>query len=654
MVEAWLGGIANIAICLFVPAATIALTWPADSSDSTPAAVTAGGAERTMIAFALPLTAWVIVAELFARLAILNATSTWIYGAFVCLVSVIVVVRHRVRARERLGAFVAVRTLLTRGASTAMLLGAGSTEILLAVRRADSFPAPTSWYYWQLSAAIGRHGGIPRWSKEWGTTVRFFDYHLGFNGIGAMLGTATGDVHALAAPQIIRILTVVGTIFGVYLIARVFGAARFPAVAAGIAVPCVEILNSKLGSFRPESTAYFLLLVPPAILSRYLRVGGRLRLVALVVAFVGVSQLHTPAALVSLALCGAIALTHVRWSWRALGATAAVLVLMVVASVGTDLITGHRGPFSSDFANPPELSKTGSDPTYAFSLLAFGRGGESVEILGRGAPDGAELLQKTMERGFITGGRASYGAALGLFALLAIGVCIRRRADLARIVLAMVIGVGIILVVAVLTSLQYSTFVPLRTGYGRLLQIWWFAPIVVIPLLPELARHPRTKAAITVGLLTGVITLWCFSIAPTRVQDTYQPSRTTIQSLRALHLPRDGTILTNAYTQDFVLYNLGKPGLLDGQAPYLDAKLLNRANEILTTTGRYLANPSANPFPFTKYRVSYVLIGTAYSALGTPAPFPTDIGKLRIDPAITLIRTGPGYELFEVKRPGTT
>ena len=94
--------------------------------------------------------------------------------------------------------------------------------------------------------------------------------------------------------------------------------------------------------------------------------------------------------------------------------------------------------------------------------------------------------------------------------------------------------------------------------------------------------------------------------------------------------------------------------MLDGQAPYLDAKLLNRANEILTTTGRYLANPSANPFPFTKYRVSYVLIGTAYSALGTPAPFPTDIGKLRIDPAITLIRTGPGYELFEVKRPGTT
>ena len=651
MVDAWLGGMTYVVVCLVLPAVAIALTWPNDTRDDTPEALAAGGAERTMIAFAVPITAWVIVSELFARLDILNATTTWTYGAIVGITSVAIVARNRVRARERFRAFAVIRTLANRAVSSAMLLLAGSIEVLLAVRRTDSFPAPTSWYYWQLSAAIGRRGGIPRWSKEWGTVVRFFDYHLGFNSLGAVLGTATGDVHALVAPQIIRILTVVGTVFGVYLIARVFGAARYPAVAAGIAVPCIEILNSKLASFRPESTAYFLLLVPPAVLYRYLRVGGRLRLAALVVAFVGVSQLHTPAALVSLALCAAIAAAHLRLRWRAVAASVAVLVLMVLASFATDMVTGHRGPFSSDFANPPELSASGSDPTYAFSVLAFGHVGESVEALGRDAPTVSDLLKKTMEHGFIVGGDLSYAIALGLFGILVVGICVRRRWDLGRVVLAMVLGVAIILGIAVVTSIRYSTFVPLRTGYSRLLQIWWFAPLAVLPLLPRIARRPLAQRLITATMLAAAITLWCFAIAPTRFQSNYQPSRTTLRSLRELHLPRRGTILTNAYTQDFVLYNLGRRGLLDGQAPYLDAKLLDRANEILTTTGLYLMDPVAHPFPFARYGVSYVLIGTAYSALGTPAPFAVDLVKVHNDPAIQLVRKGPGYLLFEVKRP---
>jgi hypothetical protein len=122
--------------------------------------------------------------------------------------------------------------------------------------------------------------------------------------------------------------------------------------------------------------------------------------------------------------------------------------------------------------------------------------------------------------------------------------------------------------------------------------------------------------------------------------------------LTDLEVKPKSTILTNAYTQDFVRYNVGVNGLLDGRAPYLEAALLKRANKILDLTGSYMADPFTHPFPFAKYHVRYVLAGTAPFALGTPAVFPTDIGKLRLDPTLAVVQEGPGYTLFKVRDPG--
>lgn len=644
MIDAWLGGIGFILLSIGVPATAVCLTWPNQGPEESDA----NRAERLLIALAVPVAVLIVASEELAHLGRLQTPLIWVYAAVATSVALALVVRNQALARERLHQWRAPKEIAARLVAAVTLVGAGSIEMLLAIRRPDSFTAPTSWYYWQLSTAISRHGAVPRLAQEWGTTVPFFDYHLGFNAMGATLGLATGEPHALVAAQLIRILTVLGTVLGVVLLTRVLGASRSASLAAGIAVPCVAILNIKLSSFRPESTAYFLMLAPPAILYCWLGSRGRLRLGALVVSFIGVSQLHTPVAVVSLVLCVAIALVKLRWSWRAVGALTGAIALMFAAWFVVDAVTGHRGPFSDTFADPPELTRSGADPTYAFNQLATGAVATSVDEIGHNPPSSSHLLRQTMGKGFVVGEQTSYRIAMALLALVAVVGLFRRRWEAVRLVLAVGIAVGGMIAAAYITSLSWKTYIPLRTGYARLLQIWWFGPLVVIPVLPSLFRNSRARQATTALILGLTVTLWWFSVDPTRAQRERQPSQATLRSLRALDLAPGGTVLTNTYTQGFIRYNLRANGLLDGRAPYLEARLLVRSNRILVATGQYMREPALHPFPFTKYDVKYVLAGTAPSALGNPIAFPTDIGKLRLDTNLKVVREGPGYTLFRV------
>src|SRR3954470_4512478 len=99
VIEGWLSGVAFLLLALGAPALAIVLTWPGDS----PAGV--NGAERVLIAFALPLTAFVVVSELLARAAVLHTELVWAYAILATAVAVGLTFRGRAVARERVHQF---------------------------------------------------------------------------------------------------------------------------------------------------------------------------------------------------------------------------------------------------------------------------------------------------------------------------------------------------------------------------------------------------------------------------------------------------------------------------------------------------------------------------------------------------------------------
>jgi hypothetical protein len=315
-----------------------------------------------------------------------------------------------------------------------------------------------------------------------------------------------------------------------------------------------------------------------------------------------------------------------------------------------DLASAHRGPFASQFAEPPSLTASGFDPTYEFQQLATANPPANLDRLGRDAPKSGELLQDTLTNGFLRGGDPAYWVLIATAAAtLAVALALRRW-EIVRYLLAAAVFVGLMVALSALTQLGWHTYVPRRTGFTRFLQFWWFVPLAAVAFVPRLLPQTWYRLTSTVVLLAVACALWISTIDPTTDLRKNQPSDRTLTQLRALHLENKATVLSNAFTQDFVAYNTDALGLTDGRAPYLERDLLRRANEILLATEAFFRDPVGHPFPWDRYRVTYVLVSTVPNALGNSAIYPASPDALARVPDLVRQASGDGWILYRVQR----
>ena len=92
----------------------------------------------------------------------------------------------------------------------------------------------------------------------------------------------------------------------------------------------------------------------------------------------------------------------------------------------------------------------------------------------------------------------------------------------------------------------------------------------------------------------------------------------------------------------------GARGVLDGRAPYANAKLLARANTLLTGTRAFMAG-AATGAPFPCAGITHLLLATdGRWSLGSPFVFPTDLAGLETRTDVELVTEGPGFRLYRV------
>lgn len=647
MADPWPLGLLFLGLTLAVPGVAIFVTWtPSPRAGAVADTPDVRAAERLAVALAVPFALLVLACELLARTDLLSELAVWSYAVAASAVAVTLAIVRSDSVRAWWSAR-DLRATLRGLPATLIVLGSAAVQVGMVLVRMDSLQGPTPWYYWQTSAAIARAGGIPSNAHEWGTVFPFFDYHLGFNALGAGVATATGSVSSLFGAQLLRMVAIVGAVLGVWILARVWGAPRYAAAAAAVAFPCVAIFSVKIASYRPEAAGYMLLLLTPALLHRWFQRGGRLLLAATVISFVGAAQIHTPAATVALALCAATALVHFRPSIRWIGAALGIGLLLITSWYIADGVTGHRGPFAEGFADTPQLSKTGRDPTYEFLQLALGYSPPDAN-LGRNPPSLSGLLDNAFTGGFLAGGDGAYYAFVGAVIVIAISAAALRRWSVVRCFGILVLFVGLLLVYAAVGSTGWETYVPRRTGFTRLVQLWWVAPLAFIPLAATLVDRKWFRIATSAMLLTLAGVMWVGSVEPSKLLIDDQPPRLTLERIRALRLERDAIVLTNNFTQDFVQYNTPGIGLLDGRAPYLERSYLGRTNRIMRSASSYFHDPENHPFPFDRYNVRYVIVETQPWALGNIGTWGDDPAKLAALPGLKLIKKEPGFILYRV------
>jgi hypothetical protein len=676
--EPWPAGIVLLAVALGIPGLAIFAVWPrpepapdgpqanGDGAEAGASRTTARAraaararatatrdtydAERALVALGVPVSLFVVATELLAKSGALTAGAVWTLAVGMAAAGIIAMGVWRARWLADLRAADRARRWLTHLPAVGVVLAAASAQIALVVDRMDSLPAPTPWYYWQQSLAIARAGDVPSLSREWGTAVGFFDYHLGFNAASAAIARATYSLDSLFGAQLLRILIACSAVVGLWLFARVWGAPRYAAAAAAVAVPCVSIFAIKLSSYRPETAAYLLALAPAALLHRwFLRPRWPLG-AAVLVTFAGVTQVHAPGAIVAATLCGATALAHARPSWRWVVRVVAVGAALVAVWFVVDRVTGHRGPFSDQFAAPPELTADGRDPTYEFAQLATAQIPADRAQLGVDPPAGDELLKKSLTDGFLVGGTTTYWVLIAAVGATLAAALALRRWTIVRYMVAGILFLGLLVLVSVVTQLGWDTYVPRRTGYSRFFQFWWFVPLAGVALAARLVDRAWWRIGVSALLVAVAGTLWVRSLDATSNLDRTQPSVTTLEQLRALPLRPGAIVLSNAFTQDFVQVNTTGDGLTDGRAPYLEERLLRRANRILRATSAFFADPLGVPFPWDRYDVQYVLVSTVPNSLGNPAIYPTDPAVLDALPQLARTGAGEGWVLYEVRR----
>jgi len=607
------------------------------------------------------LSVWVIGARVLDRIGGLSRGPTI---AFTLLLGIASIAALLGPGRSTLRALKGRPTAIFAGwAGGSILLGAAPLLHLVLGQR-DSLVNSTPWYYWNLVRQTVAAGGTPSQSYEWGQWVTFLDAYPGFTPATAVFALV-GGTGSLAAAHAVTVISMLSAGLAMFLLVRALGGRLWGAAFATVMFFAVDVFSSKLSSLRPESLGYAFALLTPVLVLEYVRTGHKRVLVLLAATFVGLGQVHGIdwlfgcGMVVAAVLAGYPVLrsaeigqrrTRVeakRWLFR--GAVVGVVTLGAWAIANFGLSSNLSG--ASDLGGLPEIVGD-VDPTWEFAALAQGNPGSTP-------PTVTDLLTNSLKRGFRGLGWpwVAAFAALGLAALIArafVGPASPARSVARRALVFLGVSAGIAFAISVFFNIGWSTYVPRRTGFARLLQVaLLLLPIgagVAVSVVPsgETPVIRRRIAALTaaLALLFAVfVTVHGQDVMAARARQ--RPLPETLGALRDLGLDENDILLTNVYSEGVVPVMTGARGAIDGRAPYANSKLLARANTLLAGTRAYMAGPATGA-PLPCAGITHLLVATGGWALGSPFVFPTDFAGLETRPELELVSDSPGFRLYRV------
>jgi len=595
---------------------------------------------RFLAALTIALGGVLLVQVLFARLGRIDARGTW-FAVGVTVFFSIVATAAGLRRRHGLHiprwGWATLGLLLLVGILTAI------PALVAVVARPDSLSGSTPWYYWWLAKQAAVAGRIPSTSVEWGTVVPFLDDYPAFTGATAVLTNMMGRPELLHAAQLVRILSPALLGIGVYSLARSWGATRLAALAAVAGVASTQIFAIKTLSYRPEAFGYGLTFLVPAAAYRFLTHRDAWMLGAATLGFAALAQVHgidwTFSAILVIATAAAFLLTGQRPTKRQIGSTLVLLSLLAVTWAGTNVVLNGRVSDAAKLQTAPTLSPDGTDPTWQFAAFGTGAADEPP-------PPPSVRAVTSLTKGFLVGPSGLLVVAVLL--AVAAGVFARNHPVAPRLATLIML---VLLGTAILSSffiLGWDTFVPRRTGVGRLMQLTVaLVPISAAAFSPMVSspRLRRLMVGSTVILFGG---LWVAALpTASHTARTQQPPEGTLAIERNLRLP-NGIALANAYTEGFLPAMMHVDGLLDGRAPYTDAQLLERANLLLTMSSGFFGDPENAPFPFAAFGVRYVIVANRSWALGTSRIIRTNSKALRSDASLKPILDNADLTIYEV------
>jgi hypothetical protein len=619
------------------------------------------------IALASGLSVWVVGARVLDLAGGLTRGATITVTIVLAIASVAVTIAagrptlHALRTRE------AAAVAGWAGGST--LIGAGPLAWIVVGER-DALINSTPWYYWNLVRQTVAAHGTPDWSYEWGRWVGFLDAYPGFTTAATTLAIVSGT-KTLAAAIVVTIIAMLAGGLAMFLLVRALGGGLAGAAFAVLLLFAFEVFSSKLSGLRPESLGYAFALLCPALALEYVRTGHARVLAILGLTFVGLAQVHGidwlfGCGLVAAAVAAGYPLLRApeqgrrrlrldarRWLVR--GVLVAIVTLGAWALANVALASNLSG--AGDLGGLPKI-ENGVDPTWEFAALAQGNPGSSP-------PSVSDLLTNSLRRGFRGLGWPWFAivAGLALAILIArslVGPATRTRALARRALVFLLVSIAIALAASFFFSINWSTYVPRRTGFARLLQV----ALLLVPVGAGLAvsflpwgerpavRRRFVAVAGALALAFGLfITVHGQHALDGRAHQ--RPLPVTLGALRDLDLQPDDVVLTNVYSESIVPVATGAKGVLDGRAPYADAKLLSRSNDLLARTRAFMQTPG-NGVPLPCRGIDYVLVATdGQWSLASPFVFPTDFTGLRARPDLELVSEGPGFQLFRVRDPAT-
>ncbi len=288
----------------------------------------------------------------------------------------------------------------------------------------------------------------------------------------------------------------------------------------------------------------------------------------------------------------------------------------------------------------------GVDPTYEFRYLVNGH---------LDAPPKPSFFGMAMDslRPDMLGGSHGWWLLGGVTVIAGLVYTSIQRGDRRRPAQRLVLVLGVTLVAVLAFSfwlaIRHATFVPQRTGFGRVLQlIFVMFPLGLAVVLSAIACRRRFVAG-AVGLLVAGLAYFPAASA-LESQRSRTASAETLRDLRGLDLPEDALVLTNFYSEGFVPDLTGARGVIDGRAPYTEGPTLAKVNAEVRRAVEFFSSPSTAPDPpLPADGITHVLISTGTGwALGSSMRWVTNQEMLDRRSDLHLVASSPAFRLYEV------
>ncbi len=224
----------------------------------------------------------------------------------------------------------------------------------------------------------------------------------------------------------------------------------------------------KLASYRPEATGYVLVFLVGALAKLWLDHRRNVDLVLAAIALLALSEVHGIGWLFGALVVGGLAVASVLLSRErrtSLRAGALLVVVLVGGWLVGNLALGSGLSGANKLGGLPDTD--GGDPTWRFVNLVAGR------LVSRPRPSAAEAARRGITRGLVGWGAWWYLAVAVVTLVLLLVVAWRGRAALRHrgareyVVMAVLVIAGCV-AVSVWFAVRWSTYVPTRTGWGRI------------------------------------------------------------------------------------------------------------------------------------------------------------------------------------------